>query len=70
MIRDADCRALGVLNSRRATSLLVRSVEGEEKWETPDHPQGLSLKIGVEPSKIVLSLIWCSKLRPMTGVQI
>ncbi|GFV43130.1 uncharacterized protein TNCV_1410271 [Trichonephila clavipes] len=27
------------LNSRRAASPLVRLVEGEERWEAPDHPQ-------------------------------
>ncbi|GFS90808.1 transposable element Tcb1 transposase [Trichonephila clavipes] len=31
----------GTLNSRRATSPLVRLVEGEEIWEAPDHPQGV-----------------------------
>ncbi|GFW56286.1 uncharacterized protein TNCV_1878061 [Trichonephila clavipes] len=30
----------GTLNSRRATSLLVWLVEGEERWEAPGHPQG------------------------------
>ncbi|GFS68862.1 uncharacterized protein TNCV_409381 [Trichonephila clavipes] len=25
--------------SRRATNLLVRLVEGEERWEAPDHPE-------------------------------
>ncbi|GFU98033.1 uncharacterized protein TNCV_233091 [Trichonephila clavipes] len=29
----------GTLNRRRATSSLVRLVEGEEKWEAPDHLQ-------------------------------
>ncbi|GFX27533.1 uncharacterized protein TNCV_4995881 [Trichonephila clavipes] len=29
----------GTLNGRRAASPLVRLVEGEEKWEYPDHPQ-------------------------------
>ncbi|GFV38002.1 uncharacterized protein TNCV_3626221 [Trichonephila clavipes] len=29
----------GTLNSRRAASPLVRLVEGEERWEAPDHPQ-------------------------------
>ncbi|GFT70908.1 cullin-4A [Trichonephila clavipes] len=29
------------LNSRRAASPLVRLVEGEERWEAPDHPQGV-----------------------------
>ncbi|GFU88748.1 uncharacterized protein TNCV_4444251 [Trichonephila clavipes] len=31
----------GTLNSHRATSHLVRLVEGEERWESPDHPQGV-----------------------------
>ncbi|GFX97635.1 uncharacterized protein TNCV_2841951 [Trichonephila clavipes] len=31
----------GTLNSRRAASPLVRLVEGEERWEAPDHPQGV-----------------------------
>ncbi|GFY08350.1 uncharacterized protein TNCV_1357561 [Trichonephila clavipes] len=29
----------GTLNSRRATSSLVRWVEGVRRWEAPDHPQ-------------------------------
>ncbi|GFS76330.1 uncharacterized protein TNCV_4668511 [Trichonephila clavipes] len=28
------------LNSRRTTSLLMWLMEGEERWETPVHPQG------------------------------
>ncbi|GFV41978.1 uncharacterized protein TNCV_2751591 [Trichonephila clavipes] len=31
----------GTLNSRRAASPLVRLVEREERWEAPDHPQGV-----------------------------
>ncbi|GFW81773.1 uncharacterized protein TNCV_2884471 [Trichonephila clavipes] len=31
----------GTLNSRRAASPLVRLVEGEERWEAPDHFQGV-----------------------------
>ncbi|GFX03629.1 uncharacterized protein TNCV_2112011 [Trichonephila clavipes] len=31
-------RHVGTLNSRRAASHLVRLVEGEERWEAPDHP--------------------------------
>ncbi|GFV19774.1 transposase domain containing protein [Trichonephila clavipes] len=30
----------GTLNSHRAASHLVWLVEGEERWEAPDHPQG------------------------------
>ncbi|GFX38064.1 uncharacterized protein TNCV_3836631 [Trichonephila clavipes] len=29
------------LNSRRAASPLVRLVEGQERWEAADHPQGV-----------------------------
>ncbi|GFU86442.1 uncharacterized protein TNCV_1417941 [Trichonephila clavipes] len=29
------------LNSRRATSPLVRLVEGEERWKAPNHTQGV-----------------------------
>ncbi|GFV55488.1 uncharacterized protein TNCV_3776751 [Trichonephila clavipes] len=31
----------GTLNSRRAVSPFERLVEGEERWEAPDHPQGI-----------------------------
>ncbi|GFY05371.1 uncharacterized protein TNCV_2208161 [Trichonephila clavipes] len=31
-------RHRGTLNSRRAANHLVRLVEGEERWEAPDHP--------------------------------
>ncbi|GFT75059.1 uncharacterized protein TNCV_2244431 [Trichonephila clavipes] len=34
------------LNNHRAASPLVRLVEGEERWEAPDHPGMFSLKIG------------------------
>ncbi|GFU16098.1 uncharacterized protein TNCV_1300451 [Trichonephila clavipes] len=34
----------GTLNSRRAASPLVRLVEGEERREAPDHPQGFLLQ--------------------------
>ncbi|GFS50828.1 uncharacterized protein TNCV_4847431 [Trichonephila clavipes] len=58
----------GALNSRRAASPLVWFVAGVERWEAFDHPQVSSLKIGVETSQIVLSPVWCSKLRITTGV--
>ncbi|GFX53268.1 uncharacterized protein TNCV_362621 [Trichonephila clavipes] len=58
----------GSLNSRRAASPLVWLVEGEERWEAPDYFQVSSLKIGVETSQIVLSPVWCSKLRLTTCV--
>ncbi|GFY35593.1 uncharacterized protein TNCV_196931 [Trichonephila clavipes] len=31
----------GTLNSHRVASLLVKLVEGEERWKAPDHPQGV-----------------------------
>ncbi|GFX37251.1 uncharacterized protein TNCV_995261 [Trichonephila clavipes] len=58
----------GTINNRRAASPLVWLVEVEERWESPDHPQVSSIKIGVETSQIVLSPVWCSKLRLTTGV--
>ncbi|GFT01308.1 hypothetical protein TNCV_1925531 [Trichonephila clavipes] len=43
-------------------------MEGEERWEAPDHPQVSSFKIGVGKSQIALSPVWCSKLQLTTGV--
>ncbi|GFY29533.1 hypothetical protein TNCV_2627031 [Trichonephila clavipes] len=31
----------GILNSRRATRSRVWLVKGEERWEAPDHSQGV-----------------------------
>ncbi|GFW54945.1 hypothetical protein TNCV_2785601 [Trichonephila clavipes] len=37
----------GTLNSRRAASLLVRLVAGDERWKAPNPPPGCSLpKLG------------------------
>ncbi|GFW39646.1 hypothetical protein TNCV_3188171 [Trichonephila clavipes] len=58
------------LNRRQAASPLRRLVEEEDRWEVSDHPRLFSLKIGVEPSKIVLLPVWCSKLGILTGVKI
>ncbi|GFW24102.1 uncharacterized protein TNCV_4951461 [Trichonephila clavipes] len=47
------------LNSRRAASPLVRLVEREERWEAPDHPQGI-LHInwgGSEPNRTVTCMV-------------
>ncbi|GFT15511.1 hypothetical protein TNCV_3265181 [Trichonephila clavipes] len=44
----------GTLNSRRASSLLVRLVEEEERWEVPDHPQNWG---GIEPNRIVTCMV-------------
>ncbi|GFW24245.1 uncharacterized protein TNCV_738711 [Trichonephila clavipes] len=51
----------GTLNSRRAAIPLVRLVEGEERWETLDHPQGvLPLNWGkTELNRSVTSLRRC-----------
>ncbi|GFV46531.1 uncharacterized protein TNCV_3234181 [Trichonephila clavipes] len=58
----------GTLNSRRAASPLVWLVEGEERWEAPDHPHGfLPLNWG-GTEQIVLSPAWCSRLRLTTDV--
>ncbi|GFT28313.1 uncharacterized protein TNCV_646321 [Trichonephila clavipes] len=56
------------LNCCQAASPLVRLVKGVDRWEAPDHPQVSSVKIGVKTSQIVLSPVWCSKLRLTTGV--
>ncbi|GFX09324.1 hypothetical protein TNCV_1887371 [Trichonephila clavipes] len=58
------------LNSRRAASPVLRLVEREEMWEVPDSSSVCFLKIGVEPSQIVLPPAWCSKLPLTTYVQL
>ncbi|GFT50212.1 hypothetical protein TNCV_3622671 [Trichonephila clavipes] len=58
------------INSRRAASHLVRLEEREDKWEASDPLRVFSLKIVVEPTKIVLSPAWCSKLRLTTCIKI
>ncbi|GFV20930.1 hypothetical protein TNCV_4531991 [Trichonephila clavipes] len=59
------------LKSRRAASPLVRLVGGNKRWEAPDpSPREFSLKIGVEPSEIVMSPVWCSRLRSTTGIHL
>ncbi|PRD29388.1 UNVERIFIED_CONTAM: hypothetical protein NCL1_29555 [Trichonephila clavipes] len=47
------------LNSRRAASPLVRLVEGQERWETSDHPQSvLPLNLGgIEPNRAVTCMV-------------
>ncbi|GFU38447.1 uncharacterized protein TNCV_2434001 [Trichonephila clavipes] len=58
----------GTLNSRRAASPLVWLVKEEERREASDNSQKvLPLNWG-GPSQIVLSHVWCSKLRLTTGV--
>ncbi|GFT79933.1 hypothetical protein TNCV_4598291 [Trichonephila clavipes] len=53
-----------ILNSRKSS----REV-GEERWGLLITPRVFSLKIGVEPSQIVLSSAQCSNLRPTIGVK-
>ncbi|GFU18194.1 hypothetical protein TNCV_2033441 [Trichonephila clavipes] len=55
----------GTLNSRRAASPLVRLVEEEERLNLAI-PRGFFLKSEMEPSEIVFSPVWCSKLRLTT----
>ncbi|GFT15846.1 hypothetical protein TNCV_3314431 [Trichonephila clavipes] len=59
----------GTVNSSRTESPFVKLMEGEERGKPLTIPKAFSLKIGVEPSQIVLSPAWCSKLRLTTGVQ-
>ncbi|GFW16927.1 hypothetical protein TNCV_2760551 [Trichonephila clavipes] len=56
--------------SRRAARPFVRLVEGEDRWEAPDHQQSVLLKIRVEASKNVVLPARCSKLRLSAGVKI
>ncbi|GFU41308.1 uncharacterized protein TNCV_3011321 [Trichonephila clavipes] len=57
----------GTLNSRRAASPLVRLVKREERWEVPDHPQGV-LPQNWDEIELNRSPVWCSKLRLTTGI--
>ncbi|GFU13539.1 hypothetical protein TNCV_938251 [Trichonephila clavipes] len=65
---NVPLRHKGILNSRRSTSLLVRLVEGEEKWEIPDNPQGDLPQNWGGTEQICIAPTWCSKLRITTGV--
>ncbi|GFX83654.1 uncharacterized protein TNCV_326031 [Trichonephila clavipes] len=51
--------ALGTLISRRALSPLVRLVDGEERWEASDHPEGLLPQNlgGTEPNHTVTCMV-------------
>ncbi|GFS81121.1 uncharacterized protein TNCV_1223821 [Trichonephila clavipes] len=53
----------GTLNSRRAASPLVWLVEGEERWEAPDHPQGFLPPNwgGTEPNPTVTCMVFKAK---------
>ncbi|GFT91043.1 hypothetical protein TNCV_2008741 [Trichonephila clavipes] len=60
----------GNLNNRRAACPLVRLVEQEEEGKTCTTPRSFPLKTGMEPSKIVLSPVRCSKLQLTTCIQL
>ncbi|GFX61072.1 uncharacterized protein TNCV_4117211 [Trichonephila clavipes] len=51
------------LNSHPAVSLLVRLVEGEERWESPDYPQGVFPHNwgGMEPNHTITCLVLNAK---------
>ncbi|GFV11526.1 hypothetical protein TNCV_975181 [Trichonephila clavipes] len=58
----------GTLDRCRAASLLVRLVEGEEKWEPPDHLQGVLPQTWgkVDQNRSVTCMV--PKLRLTTGI--
>ncbi|GFS64722.1 uncharacterized protein TNCV_4685081 [Trichonephila clavipes] len=47
------------LNSRRAASPFVRSLEGEKRWEAPDHSQGVLPQNwgGAEQNRTVICMV-------------
>ncbi|GFW96961.1 uncharacterized protein TNCV_4801741 [Trichonephila clavipes] len=49
----------GTLNSRRAAIPILNLVEGEERWEVPDYPQGVLLQNrgGIEPNRTVIYIV-------------
>ncbi|GFX03499.1 hypothetical protein TNCV_4750841 [Trichonephila clavipes] len=51
---------------RRTANSLVSLVEGEEGGRPFTSPKVFSLEIGVDESQIILSHVWCSKLRLTT----
>ncbi|GFU20766.1 DUF4817 domain-containing protein [Trichonephila clavipes] len=55
--------ARGTLNSSRAASRFVRLVEGEERWEAPDHHQGVFPQNwgGTEQKRIVTCMVLKAK---------
>ncbi|GFV61154.1 uncharacterized protein TNCV_2100291 [Trichonephila clavipes] len=61
MIVNVQClfAAWGSLNSRRATSLLVKLVEGEKSWEAPEHSQDVLPRNcgGTEQNRTVICII-------------
>ncbi|GFS91482.1 hypothetical protein TNCV_1139221 [Trichonephila clavipes] len=49
----------GTLNSRRAASPLMKFAEGEERWEAPDHTQGVLTQhcVETEPNHTVAGMV-------------
>ncbi|GFT70861.1 uncharacterized protein TNCV_4163451 [Trichonephila clavipes] len=49
----------GTLNNRQAVSFLVRLLEEKERWEAPEHPQGVFLQIwgGTEQNRTVPCMV-------------
>ncbi|GFW95531.1 uncharacterized protein TNCV_1722321 [Trichonephila clavipes] len=58
----------GTLNSSRVASPLVRLVEGQERWDAPDHPQGVLPQNRGETELNRSVTVWFSRLWLTTGV--
>ncbi|GFW21342.1 hypothetical protein TNCV_1531671 [Trichonephila clavipes] len=61
MVQNNEVRRY--LNSRRATSPLVKLMEGEEMWKVPDHLQGVLPQnwCGTEPNRTVTYVVLKAK---------
>ncbi|GFX56352.1 uncharacterized protein TNCV_2242841 [Trichonephila clavipes] len=57
----------GTLNSRRSSSPLVRLMEGQGRWEAPEHPQSVLLQNwgGIEHRRTVTCMVLKSKANDM-----
>ncbi|GFY33872.1 uncharacterized protein TNCV_4595801 [Trichonephila clavipes] len=57
--RIVPLRHAGTLNSRPTASPLKRLMEGEERWEAPEHPQGVLPQNwgGIEPNRTVTCIV-------------
>ncbi|GFX05636.1 hypothetical protein TNCV_3435401 [Trichonephila clavipes] len=54
----------GILNSFQTSNPLVKSVEGEEKWQEPDHPHdALPQNWGETKSNPIVTCMVCSNLQ-------
>ncbi|GFW53731.1 uncharacterized protein TNCV_3938251 [Trichonephila clavipes] len=61
---------LGTLNTRRATSSLVRLVEEEKRWEVTNPPKVFFLKISVELIHDVLSPLTSPKMSSGNAIRV